>query len=67
MTEPEIRADEREKIAVFVRDFSWILPLYGSPERPEAYPLSVQLNEASDDAACSVCEQIAAAIRALAD
>ena len=52
MTEAEIRADERKKIAAFVADFSWILPLYGDPD----------VNEAADDAACSVCEQISVAI-----
>lgn len=54
MTEAEIRADERKKIAAMIADFSWVLPLY--EER--------RLNEVSDDAACSVQEQIAAAVTA---
>lgn len=41
--------------AEIAEDFSWQLPLYESREA----------NEASDDAACATCEQIAAAILAL--
>ena len=49
MTEAEIRADERRKIAAQVRDFSWILPLIQSAE----------LDYWSDLMACEVGEQIA--------
>jgi NAD(P)H-dependent FMN reductase len=49
------RAEERERIAKMVDDFSWTLPMYNSQAE----------NEASDDAAEGVRAQIAAAIRAL--
>lgn len=65
MTEVEIRADERRKIAEFVADFSWTLPIFGDPTAPNPKTTDVILNEASDDAACSVCEQISAAILAM--
>jgi hypothetical protein len=47
------RAEERERCAKIADEFSWTLPLYGEQK----------LDEATDDAACSVCEQIAAANR----
>lgn len=55
MTEAEIRADERQKIADFIADFGWNLPMYENKE----------INIATDEAACSVCEQIAATVRAM--
>ncbi len=65
MTEAEIRADERKRIAAMVADFSWILPIFGNPENPEERQKYARENEVSDDAACSVCEQISAAILAM--
>ena len=65
MTEAEIRADERRKIAAFVADFSWVLPVYGDFENPEERQKYARENEASDDAACSVCEQLSVAILAM--
>lgn len=65
MTEAEIRADERKRIAAFVSDFSWVLPIYGDPTDEVERQKYARENEASDDAACSVCEQIAAAILAM--
>lgn len=53
MDEDFIRADEREKIAAMVDDFSWVLPMYKDKQQ----------NMVSDDAAESVKEQIAKAIR----
>ena len=44
---------EREQCAKIAADFNWVLPMYGD----------MALNSATDDAACSVQEQIAAAIR----
>ena len=67
MTEAEIRADERKKIAAFVAAFSWVLPLYGNPQSLNKTKRNrdIGLNKASDNAACMVCEQIAAAILAM--
>jgi hypothetical protein len=47
-----IRADERQKIAAYVRDFSWVLPLLEKAE----------INKITDDVACALCNQIADAI-----
>ena len=49
------RADERERIAKMVDDYSWTLPMYKDRA----------VNKASDDAAERVRKQIAAAICAL--
>lgn len=65
MTKAEIRYDEREKIAAFVLNFSWTLPVFGNPESEEERAKWAAVNEASDDAACSVCEQISTAILAI--
>ena len=43
-----------EMAAGIADDFGWVLPLHGNKE----------LDETTDDAACAVCDQIAAAIRA---
>lgn len=55
MTEAEIRADERRKIADMINDFSWVIPFYDD----------ARINEASDDAACSVQDQIVRAVVAI--
>lgn len=50
-------AAEREACAKVAEDFHWSLPMFESSE----------INEATDDAACAVSEQIAAAICARKD
>jgi hypothetical protein len=55
MTEAEIRADERRKVADMINDFSWVIPFYDD----------ARINEASDDAVCSVQDQIVRAIVAI--
>lgn len=62
MTEAEIRADERKRIAAFVADFSWVLPIYGDVRKRYDRKRFADLNAATDEAACSVCDQIATAI-----
>jgi hypothetical protein len=47
------RNAQKERDAQIAADFNWVLPMYGD----------MALNSATDDAACSVQEQIAAAIR----
>lgn len=53
-------ASERERCASAVDDFRWTLPLYG--EKPNGFT-AADVNMLTDDCACSVQEQIAAAIR----
>lgn len=50
-------------VADFVEDFSWTIPLRGDPTKPDEWAKFRAINEATDDAACSVCDQIAAALR----
>lgn len=54
------RRAQIERIAAMVDDFPWVLPLYHDGGYSAA-----DLNEATDNAACAVQEQIAAAIRKL--
>jgi hypothetical protein len=58
------QSEERERIAAAVdNDFHWILPLVGNKEQDGGWYSAADVNGMTDDAACSVQEQIVKFIR----